>query len=262
MVKQPSWAARVVGVVVALVAFGAAKYLVRSHPLGLALVPQPPSMPAEFHAEFPAEFPTATADRVRAAMDEEMAPLLTHPELRRRAIAISRSATSAAEGHAAAQTMGQELSRRGFRRLPFDELREWNRLRQALASGSEAACAGFWSGGLEPAVVYNALAQLSDADLRSWMRISSHAGVLELEALHPVAADEEALADGVDSILASLGETDRAAFESAIDAGEHLVEPTAACNAFRWMVSIDALPHELQERYLRGLAAAASPVAR
>src|SRR5690349_21177096 len=96
-------------------------------------------------------------------------------------------------------------------------------------------CSGLWTGDLDMAAMAGALSQLGDDDLRSWMRISARAGVLELESTDPVVHDELAAAEGLDAIGATLSESDRGVYDATLEAGVD-ADDASGCRTLLWML--------------------------
>lgn len=133
----------------------------------------------------------------------------------------------AAMGYDQGFAAGAELSQRGLPRLPDGELVAYAAMRVRLLQSSDAACAAMVGGGDAHAAM-TAMNALSDDDLRAFLRLTTHAQSLELQAgPRPMSAEAAAAAtaEGVARIRAALSEPERAAWDAAIAS----VAPADAC---------------------------------
>lgn len=244
------WGGQIARIVIAVIAFALASWLSRSTFRGCTSGRSHPlrAVPG---------LDTASADRIESVMNAEMAPINRNPRYLRRLEEVTRRESSADAKSRAARELGAELSSRGLARLPFGELREWNRLRLALTR-SESLCSSFWRGGATSRDLFLQLAAFSDADLHSWFRVLFLAGQLELDARDAVAIDQNALTEGFVAIRDSLPEHDAELMQRVLEAGPN-ASTSDSCRVARWThEGASRLPAGLQERFLRALAASSS----
>jgi hypothetical protein len=154
-----------------------------------------------------------------------------------------------------ARQLGQELAHRGLKRLPAEELQRWNELRVRLSHSSPAACAGFWTGGLDGNQLTQALEGLPDADLEAWLEISTHATRLEAAGGPAPAQPADALPHGFQLVMAKLSEADRSRFALDLSRGTQLDAPEACWAATTLLEQAQALAPADRVPLLRGLAA-------
>ena len=209
-------------------------------------------------AEWNGEQPRFASD-VAAIVEDEMSEFRKHPVLQQR---VQELLDDPAFSHSSIQVrveqLGTKIVSRGIGRLPADELAAWNRLRIQLADNSPEMCAAMWTGRAGTQDIANALSKLEEPDLREWLRISAHAGVLELESSEPTPSDLDPLRTALDEAAASLSESDQQRFTRATEEGTNAA-PADACLATRTLLPYAAgLQAEPRDALLRSIAGASA----
>ena len=234
-----------VSIVVAVSAYFGVQHALREDPSDPPDVRPPP----EWNVAEPRR------DRVGEIMNEELQPLMRHPRFRTMMTNAARGQRSGEAARDTGKRLGMELVHRGIPRLPLEGLDEWNRLRLLLADHSPRVCGAFWTGGLSEGELGQALASLGDTDLRSWMRVSAQAGILELEANAQVQANDRDLARGLETIASRMPREERRRFWAVVDAGETAPAADGCAVMKTIMTGATRMRDRPRERFLRALAA-------
>jgi len=213
----------------------------RGEPFGLSLFPQPKL------------FPSASSG-FEEVFQSEIQDFQSHPRFKAMLADVAAETRTSAEARIRGQELGQELVRKGIPRLPPQDLDEWNRIRLLLAQDSEATCAALWSGSLDQGRLISALSSLPERDSRAWFRLSSRAGILELESVQPISADSAAVLEGLEAIVRTLAPSDREHFLEILGQGVDAAPPDGCAAVRTLMTGAQRLPPAQRGGFLRALA--------
>ena len=160
-----------------------------------------------------------------------------------------------------AKAWGAQMSAKGLKRLPFDELVAWNDIRTKLAAGSPSVCAGFWKGGIDASQMQKALSSLSKDDLDRWTVLSTRAIVLEAKNVpYPPAAQDD-VPQLMKYVMSQLGEADRTRFQTLASKGAGITDDEACWLMTTTMQALgrSGTDQAARERSLRTLAGLGAP---
>ena len=160
-----------------------------------------------------------------------------------------------------AQAWGAQMSAKGMKRLPYDELVAWNDIRIKLAAASPAVCAGLWKGGLNGGEMQKALASLGKEETDRWIALSTHAIVLEANNASYPPSQPDDMPQLTKIILSELTEADQGRFKTLANKGANITDEEAC-----WLMTTmlqkannNSADQAAKERGLRALAALGSP---
>jgi hypothetical protein len=148
----------------------------------------------------------------------------------------------------------QQLTRRGLKRLSFQELKTWNMLRIKMANNSDALCSGFWTGKITPQELSANLDKLSDQDLKSWIKLSMAAAVLELEEQPFTPPPDSALQEGIKLIASKLKPEEIDRMGNTLSRGTGATNNDACWTMLKLLEGAELLSQQQQDIFLRSLA--------
>jgi len=148
----------------------------------------------------------------------------------------------------------QQLTRRGLKRLSFQELKTWNSLRIKMASNSNALCSGFWTGEINSQELAANLDKFNDQELNSWLTISMTAAVSELEESPFTPPPDSALQEGIKLIASKLKPAEIDRMGNTLAAGTKVNNDDACWTMLKLLKGAELLSPQQQEIFLRSLA--------
>jgi hypothetical protein len=148
----------------------------------------------------------------------------------------------------------QQLTKRGLKRLTFQELKTWNSLRIKMAKSSQLLGAGFWTGEINPKELAANLERLGDQDLSAWVDTIMAAAVSELEEKPFAPSPDPALQEGIELISSRLNPDEKARMAKVLESGVK-ANPADACWVMLILLEgVESFSQPQQEVFLRSLA--------
>lgn len=200
-------------------------------PLGVPPAPQPP----------PATPPPAAATDV-----------LNDPEIKKQ---LEGKTPDEARAWAA------QMSAKGLKRLPYDDLVAWNEIRMKMAASSPTVCAGFWKGGIDGAQVQKALSSLGKDDVDRWTTLSTRAMALEAKNTPYPETSPDDIPQLTKLVMSDMSEPDRTKFQTLAGKASNITDEEACwlMTAMLRTAGHNTADQKDKERFLRAFAALGSP---
>lgn len=152
------------------------------------------------------------------------------------------------------RVFSQQQTRKGLKRLSFNDLIKWNDLRIRLAKVNKNVCAYFWTSKISPQEITNTLEKLSDAELKSWLKVSMTALVLELDQSSFTPPPENALEIGIQQIASTMKEDEVVRMKSALQAGVSASKDDACWTMMKILNGAKNFTKKDKEDFLRSLS--------
>lgn len=160
-----------------------------------------------------------------------------------------------------AKAWGAQMSAKGLKRLPYEDLVAWNDIRTKLAASSPAVCAGFWKGGIDGSHMQQALASLGKEDMDRWTILSTRAIALEAKNAPFPAPAQDDVPQVMKFVMSQLSEADRTRFQTLANKGAGITDEEAC-----WLMTTtlqnlgrSETDQALREHSLRTLASLGAP---
>lgn len=154
-----------------------------------------------------------------------------------------------------------QLSAKGLKRLPYDDLVAWNTLRTQMAANSPVVCAGFWKGGIGGSQIQKVLTMLGKADTDRWTALSMRAVALEVKNVPYPAISPDYRAQLAKLVMSGLEEGAQTRFQMLAAKGANITDEDACwlMKALLEKAGSKNIDQITRERALRALAALGSP---